>query len=108
MNYAPHILQHQRAVELERDSNGRVLAPATAGCWQHVCRCRRDHAGDKDITTADGRVARPSWKVVCEGHPRLITGHKYRVLDDGGNVIAEGYALDTKNLNYLEYAEVYL
>lgn len=109
MRYAPHMLQRLHAAPLGFDAHGHPLAQ-DPGEWRDVCRCRRDHAGDNEVSDADGRLFRPRWTVVCEGNaPAVFPGDQARVVDPAtGSVLAQGRVRDTRKLNLLPYSTIYL
>lgn len=109
MYYAPHILQKRTEAQESMDEFGRPVVNDSVEAWADVCPCRCDHNGDKEIKMPDGTVVRPNYHVVLAGNEvNLTVGDYVRCLKPDGSVRGEGRVLNTKTLNYLPYAEIYM
>lgn len=134
MFYAPHILQKQVTPELIVDIYGRAIPPGNITVyktgiqmiflnkqlyidktedgdvyWEDVCVCRCDERDNREVKLSDGTVVVPNYRVICDGNnPDVKTGDYVRCCRANGSVRGQGKVIDTKKLNCLPYAEIYL
>lgn len=110
MYYAPHTLYKITASELRKDEFGFYVKDGNAETEVFVCKCRCDDNSEQTIEDDSGRVHRPTYHIVCEGHiAGLQKGDKVVCKDAEGNVRARGQLLKRpKVLNYLNYTEIWL
>ena len=107
MIYSPHILQIKVVKPLDKDEFGRPI-PGTGGeSWVDVCACRCDDNSTKEFTSTNGSVYRPNYHVVCTGRISVKEGDSVRCMS-GDVVRGEGLVYMVKNLNLLNYSEVWL
>ena len=107
MIYAPHILQVKVVKPLDKDDYGRPI-PGTGGeSWVDVCKCRCDDNSTKEFTSDNGSVFRPAYHVVCSGKVSVKAGDSIRCVN-GEEVRGEGLVYMVKQLNLLNYSEVWV
>lgn len=107
MRYAPHKLQVCRHQEPIEDEFGRPIQSAM-DTWEDVGRCRCDDSGDVELIDENGKVYRPQYHVVVEGHMTIKSGDKVQCLKSNGEVRGSGIVHNPKVLNYLQFSEFYL
>lgn len=109
MHYAPHTLQKRTPPAETTDEYGRPVVADGSEEWTDVCRCRCDHSDDKEFRLDDGTVVRPEYRIVTDGNaPGVSVGDIVRCVRADGTVRGEGRVVNTKTLNYLPYAEIYV
>lgn len=105
MFYTPHILQ-KKVSSKQRDEYGRIIASDSV--WVELCRCRCDDSTQTEITSDNGHTFRPSYHIVCEGHPEVVAGEQIRCVNSKGAIRGVGKCQRTKVLNYLDFTELWV
>lgn len=105
MIYSPHILQLKSSVS-GRDERGKPIKSTDS--WTTLCVCRCDDNTTKEFKTEDGKVYRPSFHVVCSGKVSVKVGDEIQCVTNTGIVRGSGKVYDVKNLNYLNYSEIWV
>lgn len=104
MIYCPHILQLKSST-VSKDEYGRPIKGS--GAWTDVCKCRCDDNTTKEFHSENGNVYRPSFHIVCEKKISLKAGDEIRC-KDGESIRGYGKVYMIKNLNYLNYSEIWV
>lgn len=105
MSYFPHILQVKTTTS-QKNEFGKAIS--STEIWTTVCRCRCDDNSTKEFHTDNGGVFRPSYHVVCQGQLAVKAGTKVQCIDEDGTVRGSGDVYESKNLNFLNYSELWM
>jgi hypothetical protein len=104
MNYCPHILQLKSSTTA-KDEYGRPVKGSDT--WTDVCKCRCDDNTTKEFHSENGNVFRPSFHIVCEGKVSFKEGAEVRC-KKGEVIRGSGKVYMVKNLNFLNYSEIWV
>lgn len=104
MNYAPHAL-YVRRTGIDRDDYNRPIV--TSDNWEYICRCRMDDSDDIELTSENGKVFRPKYKVVCPRDTKINVGDCVKVYM-GSVVRGEGVIVKKTKLNLLNYSTLWI
>ncbi|MFA6728220.1 MAG: hypothetical protein WCS17_08405 [Prevotella sp.] len=105
MIYSPHILQLKSSTS-GKDERGKPIKSTDQ--WTDVCTCRCDDNTTKEFKTEDGKVYVPSFHIVCSKQVSVKVGDQIQCIDASGNVRGNGKIFNVKNLNYLNYSELWV
>lgn len=103
MNYAPHILQRRALVET-RDEYGRITGSSET--WETIGPCRCDDNTAQTMTSENGIVYQPKFKVVCDRVP-IHFGDYMRCLSNG-EVRGEGKVSNVSRTTYYNYTTLWI
>lgn len=106
MYYKPHTIQVKPQGEPEMDERGHPIFSDTT--WRTEAMGRCDDSNIQELKDANGDVYRPSYHIVLEGHTTIKFGDEIRCINADGSVRGEGIVRNVKNLNYLNYSEIWV
>lgn len=102
MLYSPHTL-HKKELYIQRDENG-FAEGLNDGSWEYVSECRCDDDGTTEIADDKGNMFVASYHIVIPSDADVANGDYVMVPEKG----CEGYVKRMKQLNYLDYAEIWI
>lgn len=105
MIYYPHTLQLKSSTT-SRDERGKPIK--TPDSWTNIGPCRCDDNNTKEFKTEDGKVYRPSFHIVFSRNAPVKVGDEIQCVDASGSVRGSGKVFNVKNLNYLNYSEIWV
>jgi hypothetical protein len=105
MIYCPHTLQIKSTTS-STDEFGKPIVGTDV--WTTLCPCRCDDNSTKEFHSDNGGVYRPGYHVVCNGYLTVKADAEIRCLDNQGNVRGSGKVYMVKNLNFLNYSELWM
>lgn len=101
-----HKLYQKVKGEPQRDEYGRLTDEGSEE-WAEVCGCRCDDADDREISTPNGELFRPTYHIICEGKVNVPCGADIRCMD-GDTIRGEGTVKKRKALNFLNFTELWI
>lgn len=105
MMFAPHILQVKIVPSPAFDADMNPI-PGQAE-WKEIGPCRCDDNGATKQISVNGVVRDYNYHIVYEGD-RIEAGTKVRVIEESGDIRAEGEVIKPKRCNYFSYSEIWL
>lgn len=109
MYFAPHILCKKVTPEPERDEYGRYYAPEGTESEKRLCECRCDDNNTKEFKTENGKVYRPSYKIVGSGDLDVQEEDEIVIYRKSDNSIrGKGKVYNIQRTNVLGYWEIWV
>lgn len=109
MLYAPHTIKFRHQAVLDADEFGRPVRRDNTE-WEDGGDCRCDDNTIQEFTDDNGRVYRPTYKVVVDGKTEVRAGDEIEVYVKGesGDLRGKGKVYNVVQCNYLGYSTIWV
>lgn len=105
MYYSPHTLLKRMDSTPSYDEKGNPIF--NEGDYETLGECRCDDANVSEMTDENGRVYRPSYKIVTEKPIDISYGDFIKVMD-GDNIRGEGKVRNISRCNWYKYVVLWV